>query len=137
MSLVEVCEHRRVELGRLYCDVATRRGDRATNETGNRTCEICRVAAIRADHPCAHLDIGIDLTEHRDRSTLDAYHLACRISRLDVGDALDCTAECPYFEAIDEEKRAQYEAAAGARTKRAEDEEAARRVTARRTARDM
>jgi hypothetical protein len=137
MSLVEVCEHRRIELGRLYCDIATRRGERATNETGNRTCEMCRVAAIRAAHPCAHLDIGIDLTEHRDRSTLDAYHLACRVTKLDVGEAAACTAECPYFEAIAEEKRAEYEAAAGARAKRAGDEEAARRLTVRRTSHDM
>jgi hypothetical protein len=128
MAQIPMCEHRHVELGRLYCDIATRRGDRATNETFNRTCELCRVAAIRAAHPCAHLDVGIDLTEHRDRSTLDAYHLACRISKVDVEDALGCTPECPHFEPIEEERREQYQAAAQVQTERASADEAARRI---------
>jgi len=113
MADITLCEHRRVELGRLYCDIASRGGERATDETYNRTCELCRVASIRAAHPCVHLDIGIDLTEHRDRSTLDAYHLACLVKKTDVGEADACTPEeCSQFEAVAEEKRAQYEAAA-------------------------
>ena len=122
MPELAMCEHRRVELGRLYCDIATRKGDRATNETFNRTCELCRVAAIRAAHPCAHLDIGIDLTEHRERSTLDAYRLACRVKKLDVVDAVGCTPECPYYEPIEEQKLREYEAAASVRREAAEDE---------------
>jgi hypothetical protein len=115
MSDIPMCEHRRVELGRLYCDIATRKGERGTNETFNRTCELCKVTTVRAAHPCAHLDIGIDLTEHRERSTLDAYHLACRVTKLDVGDAVGCTPECPYFEPISEERREGYEGAAAQR----------------------
>jgi hypothetical protein len=128
MAAVPQCEHRRVELGRLYCDIATRRGERATNETFNSTCELCRVASIRAAHPCAHLDIGIDLTEHRERSTLDAYHLACRVTRTDVEDAAGCTPECPDFEPIEEEKREHYESVAQAQRDRAGADEAARRL---------
>ena len=131
MPDIALCEHRRIELGRLYCDIATMRGDRATNETFNRTCELCRVAAIRAAHPCAHLDVGIDLTEHRERSTLDAYHLACRVKKLDVGDAAACTPECAYFEPIEEQKLREYEAAASVRREAAEEEETARRLTRR------
>jgi hypothetical protein len=128
MAQIPLCEHRRVELGRLYCDIATRRGERATNETFNRTCERCRVAAIRAAHPCAQLDVGIDLTEHRDRSTLDAYHLACRVTKLDVEDALGCTPECPYFEPIEEERREQYQATAQTQADRVTTDEATRRL---------
>ena len=116
MAEVPQCEHRRVELGRLFCGLAPRRGERATDETFNRTCEHCRVATIRAAHPCVHLDIGVDLTEHRDRSTLDAYHLACRVQRISVEDAAGCTPECPYFEQVEEEKRLHYEASAKVRT---------------------
>ncbi|UCH33102.1 MAG: hypothetical protein JSV65_10935 [Armatimonadota bacterium] len=126
MPDVPMCEHRRVELGRLYCDLATRRGERATNETFNRTCEMCRVVSVRAAHPCAHLDVGVDLTEHRERSTLDAYHLACRVTRLDVGDAEACTPECQYFEPIAEDKREEYEAAAAQRERAAQAEAAQR-----------
>jgi hypothetical protein len=121
MPHLPACEHRRVDLGRLYCDAATRRGDRATSETFNVTCRLCKVAATRAAHPCTHLDIGIDLTEHRDRSTLDAYHLACRVTKSDVEDAAECTPECPYFEAIPEEKRQEYEAAADMRAQAAQE----------------
>ena len=128
MADMSVCEHRRVELGRLYCEIATRRGDKATNETFNRTCEGCRIAAIRAAHPCVHLDVGVDLAEHRDRSTLDAYHLACRISKLDVEDAVGCTPECPYFEPIEEERREQYRVAAQTQSDRATADEATRRL---------
>jgi len=112
---VPQCEHRHIELGRLFCDVASRRGERATNETFNRTCELCKVGAYRTAHPCVHLDIGIDLTEHRDRSTLDAYHMACRVKKIDVEDAAECTPECPYFEPIEEERRVAYEVAGKAR----------------------
>jgi len=132
MAEIPLCEHRHVELGRLYCDLATRRGERATNETFNRTCELCKVASVRAAHPCAHLDVGIDLTEHRDRSTLDAYHLACRVTKVDVEDADGCTPECPHFEPIEEEKREHYEATAERQRDRATADEAARRVTVRR-----
>lgn len=127
MPEIPMCEHRRVELGRLFCDLAARRGERATNETFNRTCQICRVASIRAAHPCVHLDIGIDLTEHRDRSTLDAYHLACRVTKTDVEEAEGCTPECPYFEGLEEERREQYEVSAQAHEVRQAETEEARR----------
>ncbi|HUT73852.1 MAG TPA: hypothetical protein VM221_03320 [Armatimonadota bacterium] len=126
MADVPLCEHRRVELGRLYCDAATRRGERATSETFNRTCQECRVATIRAAHPCVHLDIGIELTEHRDRSTLDAYHLACRVTKIDVETAEGCTPECPHFEAMEEERRLSYDAAANMREIAAETDAARR-----------
>ncbi len=127
MPELPMCEHRRVELGRLYCDIACRKGERATNETFNRTCELCKVAAIRAAHPCVHLDIGVDLTEHRERSTLDAYHLACRVMKADVGDAEECTPQCPYFEALPEDKGREYEAAAQQRA-RVREEDTTRRA---------
>jgi len=132
MAAIPMCEHRRVELGRLYCDIATRRGERATNETFNRTCEACRVASTRAAHPCVHLDIGVDLTEHRERSTLDAYHLACRVTCTDVEDAAGCTPQCPYFEPIEEEKRERYESVAQVQRDQASADETARRLTVRR-----
>ena len=131
MAEVPQCEHRRVELGRLFCDIASRRSERATNETFNVTCKLCRVATMRAAHPCAHLDVGVELTEHRERSTLDAYHLACRVKRISVDDAAGCTPECPHFELVEEEKRLQYEIGAKAR----EDSEAAE--TLRRSGRSL
>jgi hypothetical protein len=90
------CPYRTVELGRLFCGLATHEGERSTSRTFNETCDVCQVARIRRAHPCRNLDIGLDLRAHRERTSIDSVLLACKAYTIDLPEGLpDCNPNCP------------------------------------------
>ena len=96
MAQLKPCPFRSVELGRLFCALATQEGERSTSHVYNETCEVCQVARIRAAHPCKNLDIGLDIKSHRDRASIDGVLLACKAYKIGLPDTLpDCTPNCP------------------------------------------
>jgi hypothetical protein len=97
MARLKPCPFRSVELGRLFCALATREGERSTARAFMETCEACDVARTRGAHPCRNLDIGLDIRAHRERSTIDEVYLACNAYKiaLTVDTVQDCTPNCP------------------------------------------
>ena len=54
------------------------------------------MARIRHAHPCGHLDIGLSIAPHRERSTIDEILQACKAYQIELPDNLaDCTPSCP------------------------------------------
>ena len=96
MARLKPCPFRSVELGRLFCGLATQEGERSTSHVFNETCETCQVARIRHAHPCGHLDIGLGIGAHRERSTIDEVLLACKAYKIELPENLEtCTPSCP------------------------------------------
>jgi len=96
MTEPKPCPYRSVELGRLFCSLATQEGERSTSRVYNETCAGCQMAKIKREHPCKNLDIGLNIAAHRDRSTIDDVLVACKAYRIILPEMLDdCTPECP------------------------------------------
>ena len=96
MPELKACPYKNVELGRLFCTLATMEGERSTSQVFNETCDSCQVARIRKEHPCRHLDIGLDLGAHRSRTTIDNVRRACLVYKVELDEFLpDCNPNCP------------------------------------------
>ena len=94
----KICQFRSLKLGRTFCALATMDGERATSEVYTETCEGCTVESTLENHPCVHLDIGLEIISHRERSTIDHYYCGCRVTRSRLEDAYECGESCPDFE---------------------------------------
>lgn len=94
----KTCQHRSLKLGRTFCALATLEGERGTSEVYPETCESCKVEFDQESHPCVHLDIGLEVTSHRDRSTIDHYYYGCRVTQSRLEDPFECGESCPDFE---------------------------------------
>jgi hypothetical protein len=86
----------------MFCSVAVRGDARGTDEVYNDTCLACPMNRIRRRHPCGHLDPGLQLTSHRERTSIDKVHLACKVKLVRLpSDAAECDQKCEYFRQVE------------------------------------
>jgi len=102
---IPYCEHRSVDKGRTFCGLAVHGDSRSTDEVYAETCLACPVARTRQRHPCAHLDMGLLLGAHRERSSVDRCYYACKAKGIRLPDgAPECDAKCKLFAPLEEKK---------------------------------
>ncbi len=102
MSRPKPCRYRYLEKGRSFCEIAITERKYTTNEVTPQVCRDCQIPQILEDHPCVHLDVGVEIDQFQGRTEVSTFYTACKVTRerLTVLDA--CNPEhCPYFEARD------------------------------------
>jgi len=119
------CPYRFVHKGRTFCAAAIRERRFTTNRVSPQTCEECSVPDLVVAHPCAHLDVGVEIDEYGPRAEVVFVHFACRVLVQELPDLTNCSpSACPMFEAVEEGRWEEVRERALARQRMMEDREA-------------
>jgi hypothetical protein len=95
---LEVCPFRFIDRGRTFCRIAIAERRHTTTEVTPPTCASCRVPPILADHPCRHMDLGVEIDEYMGSTTAETYFASCRVTVERILDLSSCRPErCPHW----------------------------------------
>ncbi|MGD9518025.1 MAG: hypothetical protein AB7W28_00790 [Armatimonadota bacterium] len=97
------CPFRYAYKGRTFCIAAIRERRFTTTHVAPITCGECGVPAILAEHPCAHLDIGVEVDEYGPRAEVCFIFTACLAKVQELSDVAGCLpGECALWAAADQ-----------------------------------
>ncbi|MCX7597691.1 MAG: hypothetical protein N2512_02315 [Armatimonadetes bacterium] len=97
------CPFRFVYRGRTFCAVAIRERKFTTIHVEQGTCAECPVPGMVAAHPCAHLDIGVEIDDYGPRAEVVFTYAACRATVEELSDLESCTdGHCSLWERAEE-----------------------------------
>ena len=107
MSLTEPvpCPFRYLDRGRTFCAIAIVERSYTTADVSPRACGTCSIPGLLRDHPCAYLNLGVEIDEYGGRFTADVYHAACEafVQRLETFQ--ECgEGRCPRWEPLQPER---------------------------------
>ena len=92
------CPHRYIEKGRTFCRIAILERKYCTKEVEPRACAQCRVPEIMREHPCVHMDLGVEIDEYGGQKSVETWYASCKVTVERIGRIEKCTnEECPYF----------------------------------------
>lgn len=84
------CPFRYIYKGRTFCAVAVRERRFTTARVSPTTCADCSVPQLVLDHPCAHLDVGVEIDEYGPRAEVVFVFTACRVLVEELQDLSQC-----------------------------------------------
>jgi hypothetical protein len=96
---VTVCPHRYIEKGRTYCRVAILERRYCTNEVTPQACAQCHIPQVMEDHPCVHMDLGVEIDEYGGAKSIETFYASCKVTVERLMSVENCVeGGCPYFE---------------------------------------
>lgn len=97
------CPFRFVYRGRTFCAVAIRERRFTTIHVERTTCAECPVPGMVAAHPCAHLDVGVEIDDYGPHAEVVFTHTACRATVEELSGLESCAADrCPLWRRAEE-----------------------------------
>ncbi len=94
-----ICEHRYIEKGRTFCRIAILERRYCTNEVTPQACAQCQIPQVMAEHPCAHMDLGVEIDEYGGAKSIETFCAACKVTIERLMSVENCgEGGCPYFE---------------------------------------
>lgn len=97
------CPFRFVYRGRTFCAVAIRERRFTTIHVERTTCSECPVPGMVAAHPCAHLDIGVEIDDYGPRAEVVFTHTACRATVEELTNVEGCAeGSCSLWQRAEE-----------------------------------
>jgi hypothetical protein len=92
------CPFRHINKGRTFCRIAIIERKYCTDQVEPHVCQQCKIPQILAEHPCQHMDLGVEIDEYEGRKSAESFFTSCgvlveRLIQLD-----NCAeGKCPYF----------------------------------------
>jgi len=98
------CPHRYIDKGRTFCRIAILERKYCTSEVDSRACGQCAVPDLMREHPCANMDLGVEIDEYGGNKSTERWYASCRVLVERIEQIDKCTgADCPYWkDAADE-----------------------------------
>lgn len=97
------CPFRFVHRGRTFCAVAIRERRFTTAHVERTTCAECPVPEMVAAHPCAHLDVGVEIDDYGPHAEVVFTHTACRATVEELSHLEGCREDsCQLWQRADE-----------------------------------
>ena len=98
-----VCPHRYIERGRTFCRLAILERRYCTSEVTPQACAQCQVPQVMRDHPCVHMDLGVEIDEYGGVKSIATFFASCTVTVERLLSVRECLADaCPYFKSRDE-----------------------------------
>ena len=95
---LSVCPFRTIDRGRTFCRIAITERKHTTSEVTPSTCASCRVPSILAEHPCRHMDLGVEIDEYMGSTTADTHYASCTVTVERILDLSGCNSrDCPHW----------------------------------------
>ncbi|MFQ6097510.1 MAG: hypothetical protein ACE5O2_07245 [Armatimonadota bacterium] len=92
------CSFRYIEKGRTFCRIAIVERKYCTDQVEPHVCQQCRVPRILADHPCQHMDLGVEIDEYEGRKSVESFFASCAVFVERIMDLDGCAeGKCPHF----------------------------------------
>ncbi|MGD8239297.1 MAG: hypothetical protein PVH68_12135 [Armatimonadota bacterium] len=96
--MATACPHRYIERGRTFCRIAILERKYCTNEVEPPACEQCAVPGLLDEHPCANIDLGVEIDEYGGHKSVERWYASCRVTVERIERIDKCTAEeCPHW----------------------------------------
>ena len=97
------CPHRYIQKGRTFCRIAILERKYCTNEVDPRACEQCAVPGLLEQHPCANMDLGVEIDEYGGLKSVERWYASCRVTVERIERIEKCTPEeCAYWKELAE-----------------------------------
>ena len=95
------CRYRYLEKGRTYCEIAIVERKYTTNEVTPNVCQECTIPQVIGEHPCRHLDLGVEIDEFQGHTEVSTFFSACRVTVERLSSLANCRPDaCPYWEPL-------------------------------------
>ena len=98
------CSYRYIVRGRTFCGLAIQESRYTLTEVIPTTCAQCPIPSLIAAHPCARMDLGVEISVFGGRQNVEMHYASCEVTIERLLELDDCAEGlCPYWEPYDEE----------------------------------
>jgi hypothetical protein len=96
------CPYRYILLGRTFCSVAIRERRYTTAQVVPGACEGCKARATLVEHPCGHMNIGVEVDEYRGTLDVEVFYASCEATVERITEFGNCAeGKCQYWIPVD------------------------------------
>ncbi len=98
------CLYRYIVRGRTFCALAIQESRYTLSEVIPPTCAQCPIPAIIAEHACARMNLGVEISVFGGRQNVEMHYASCEVTVERLVELEECAeGRCPFWEAYDEE----------------------------------